>query len=113
MAYRFDDFQNFGKQRLESVSALYSSLAKNWQGIADESAEFSKKSFENGSALFEKLLSAKSFENTLQIQSEYAKTFFEGLVEYVTKTSDLYANLAKEAFKPVETAVTKVQAFKD
>jgi hypothetical protein len=113
MAYLFDDFQKFGKEHLESVTKSSSSLAKSWQTIAAESSEYSKKSIENGSAFFEKLLGAKSFESAIQIQSEYAKTFFEGLVGYVTKTGELYSNLAKEAFKPIETAITKVQAVKE
>lgn len=113
MAYRFDDFQKFGKEHLEAVTTLSSSLAKSWQTIAAESSEYSKKSFEDGSAYFEKLRGAKSFQDSLQLQSEYAKTFYEGLVGYVTKTGELYSNLAKEAFKPIETAITKVQAFKE
>src|ERR1700730_6322651 len=113
MAYRFDDFQQFGKEHLEVMTASSPSLAKCWQTIAAESSEYSKKSFENGSAFFEKLLGAKSFESAIQIQSEYAKTFFEGLVGNVTKTGELYSNFAKEAFKPIETAITKVQAAKE
>jgi hypothetical protein len=113
MAYRFDDFQKFGKEQLEAVTTSSASLVKSWQTIASESSEYSKKSFENGSAFFEKLRGAKSFENTLQIQSEYAKTFFDGLVGYVTKTSELYSNLAKEAFKPIDAAINKAQAFKE
>jgi phasin family protein len=113
MAYLFDDFQKFGKEHLMAVTKSTSSLAKSWQTITAESSEYSKKSFENSSAFLEKLLGAKSIESTIQIQSEYAKTFFEGLVGYVTKTGELYSNLAKEAFKPIETAITKVQAVKE
>ncbi|WGJ16299.1 phasin family protein [Methylocapsa sp. D3K7] len=113
MAYLFDGFQKFGKEHLEAVAKSTSSLANSWQTIAAESSDYSKKSIENGSAFFEKLLGAKSFESAIQIQSEYAKTFFEGLVGYVTKTGELYSNLAKEAFKPIETAITKVQAVKE
>jgi phasin family protein len=113
MAYLFDDFQKFGKEQLEVVTTSSSSLAKGWQTIAAESSEYSKKSFENGSAFLEKLLGAKSLENAIQIQSEYAKTFFEGLVGYATKTGELYSDLAKEAFKPIENAITKVQAAKE
>ena len=112
MAYQFEDFQKYGKEQLEVVTASSSSLAKGWQTIAAESSEYSKKSFENGSAFFEKLLGAKSFESAIQIQSDYAKTFFEELIGYVTKTSELYSDLAKEVFKPIETAITKVQAAK-
>src|SRR5208337_2685718 len=113
MAYQFDGFPKCGKEQLEAVTATSSSLAKGWQTIAAESSEYSKKSFENGSAFLEKLLGAKSLENAIQIQSEYAKTFLEELVGYVTKTGELYSDLAKEAFKPIETAITKVQAAKE
>jgi hypothetical protein len=110
MAYQFDGFPKFGKEQLEAVTATSSSLAKGWQTIAAQSSEYSKKSLENSSAFFEKLLGAKSFESGVQIQSEYAKTFFDGFFEYVKKTGELYSNLAKETFKPIETALTKVQA---
>jgi hypothetical protein len=113
MAYQFNGFPKFGKEQLEAVATSSSSLAKGWQTIAAESSEYSKKSFENGSAFVEKLLGAKSFESGLQIQSEYARTFFEGFSEYVKKTGELYSNLAKETFKPVEAAISKVQAFKE
>ncbi|MGP0008329.1 MAG: phasin family protein, partial [Methylocella sp.] len=91
MAYQFDGFPKFGKEQLEAVTATSSSLAKGWQTIAAESSEYSKKSFENSSAFFEKLLGAKSFESGVQIQSEYAKTFFDGFFEYVKKTGELYS----------------------
>jgi hypothetical protein len=106
---RFDDFQRFGKEHLDAVRKSSSSLARSWQTIAAESSDYAKKSFENGSAFFGKLLGAKSFEDALQIQSEYAKSSSEGLVDYVTKVCDLYSNLAKEGLKPVDTAISKVQ----
>ena len=109
MAYLFDGYQKFGKEHLETVTTSSSSVVKSWETIAAKSSEYSKKSIENGSAFFEKLLGAKSFESAIQIQSEYAKTFFEGLVGYVTKTGELYSHLAKEATKPIEIAITKVQ----
>jgi phasin family protein len=114
MAYRFDDFQKFGKEHLvEALATSSSSLAKSWQTIAAESSEYAKKSLENGSAFFEKLLGAKSFDDIFQIQSEFAKSSYDGLVGYVTNVGELYSNLAKEAFKPVETAISKVQGFKE
>src|ERR1700757_2908082 len=102
MAYRFDDFRQFGKEHIEVMTASSSSLAKCWQTIPAESSEDFKKS-----------LAAKSFGSAIHIQSEYPKTFFEGLVGYVTKTGELYSNFAKEAFKPIESAVTKVKAPKE
>jgi hypothetical protein len=114
MTYQFDNFfQKFGKEHLEAVTASSSSLAKSWQAIAAESSDYAKKSFENGSAFFEKMLTAKSFESILQIQSEYAKSRCDALLGYVTKVGELYSGLAKDAFKPVDTPTSKVQGFRE
>ena len=113
MAYLFDSFQKCGKEQFDAMTTSSSSLAKSWQTIAAESSEYSKKSLENGSAYFEKLRASKSFENILQIQSEYAKSFYDGIFDYVKKTGEIYSNLAKATCKPIETAITKVQAVKE
>jgi len=110
MTSNFDEFQKFGKEQLEAVSSVAASLAKGFQTIAAETTDYSKKSIESNSAYMEKLLGAKSLDNAIQIQSEYAKSTYEGFVAQATKISEIYTNLAKEAFKPVESAFAKVQA---
>ncbi len=110
MANNFEDFQKLGKEQLETVSTVAASLAKGLQTIATEATDYSKRSLETGSAYLEKLLGAKSLDNAIQIQSEYAKVAYEGFVAQTTKIGELYASLAKEAFKPVETAIAKVQS---
>jgi len=110
MATNFEDFQKFGKEQLEAVSTVAASLAKGLQTIAAETTDYSKRSLETGSAYLEKLLGAKSLDNAIGIQSEYAKVTYEGFVAQSTKIGELYASIAKEAFKPVETAIAKVQS---
>ncbi|QAY96874.1 Phasin [Methylovirgula ligni] len=110
MAANFEDFQKFGKEQLEAASAVASSLAKGLQTIASETTDYSKRSLETGSAYLEKLVGAKSLDTAIQIQSEYAKVAYEGFVAQSTKIGELYASLAKEAFKPVETVIAKVQS---
>lgn len=110
MSANFDEFQKFGKEQLEAASTVAASLAKGLQTIAAETTDYSKKSIESNSAYVEKLLGAKSLDNAIQIQSEYAKSAYEGFVAQATKLGELYANLAKEAFRPVESVFAKVQA---
>jgi hypothetical protein len=38
----------------------------------------------------------------VQIQSEYAKAAYAAFVAHATKMGELYSDLAKAAFKPVE-----------
>jgi hypothetical protein len=110
MISNLDECQKFGKEQLETASSVAASLSKGFQTIAAETADYSKKSIESNSAFVEKLLSAKSLDDAVQIQSEHAKSAYEGFVAQATKLGELYTILAKEAFKPMESALAKVQA---
>jgi phasin family protein len=110
MTSNLDQYQKFGKEQLETASSVAASLAKGLQTIAAETIDYSKKSIESNSAFVEELLSAKSLDDAIQIQSEHAKSAYEGFVAQATKLGELYAILAKEAFKPLESTLAKVQA---
>jgi hypothetical protein len=113
MAYNLDDSQSVSKAQLEAVTTLSSSFVKSLQAIGAETTDYSKKSFEDGAAFLEKLRGAKSFESAVQIQSEYAKAAYSAFIEQAKKIGEFYSNLSKEAFKPVETAIAKVQGGKE
>ncbi|KQZ16723.1 Phasin [Mesorhizobium sp. Root552] len=105
----YEDFSKYGKEFADSGLKSFASLSKGAQAIAVEATDYTKKSFEAGSAAVEKLLSAKSFEKVIEIQSDYAKQSYESFVAEVTKISDLYAELAKDAYKPFESVVAKAK----
>jgi phasin family protein len=90
----------------------FGTVSKGWQAIASEFADYSKKSFEDGSAALEKLFGAKSLEKAIEVQSEYAKTSYEGFVAEATKLGELYTDLAKESYKPFEGLLAKVSPAK-
>ncbi len=113
MAYEFEDMQKFGKEQYDAAAVATSSIAKVLQAIATETADYSKKSLESGSAFVEQLLGAKSYDTAIQIQSEYWKTSYAGFIAQATKMGELYGNLAKEALKPIETAFSKVSNSKN
>lgn len=113
MANNFEDFQKFSKEQIEAATTTSASLAKSLQTIASEAAEYSKKSLETNSVFVEKLLGAKTFESAIQIQSEYFKTSYAGLIAQATKIGELYASLAKDAFKPIEVAISKAKTSND
>ena len=105
----YEDFSKYGKEFADSGLKSFASLSKGAQAIAVEATDYTKKSFEAGSAAVEKLLSAKLFEKVIEIQSDYAKQSYESFVAEVTKISDLYAELAKDAYKPFESVVAKAK----
>jgi len=110
MFKNFEDVQKLSKEQLDAASALSAAMTKSVQQIAAEATDYSKKSVETASAAFEKLVGAKSIDVALQVQGDYAKSAYEAFVAQSTKMGELYAGLAKEMFKPVETAVAKATA---
>jgi hypothetical protein len=112
MMRNFDDMQKFGKDQLDSVMTQFGSVSKGYQAIATEFTDYSKKSFEQGSAALEKLLGAKTLEKAIEVQSDYFKTAYEAFVAEATKLGALYADLAKETYKPFEGMLAKVTPAK-
>ncbi len=103
MLKNFDEIQKLGKDNMDATMKSFGALSKGVQAIAVEVADYSKKSFEESSAAMEKLFGAKSLEKAIEIQSDYAKTAYEGFVTGATRIGELYADLTKEAYKPFES----------
>ncbi|MEW6437070.1 MAG: phasin family protein [Pseudomonadota bacterium] len=110
MYNNFEVFQQFGKERFEAASTFAASLAKGFQTIAAEVADYSKNSLETGSAHAEKVLGAKSLDTAVQIQSDYAKSTYEDFLAHTKKVGELYTQLLKEAFTPRDVGLVKVPA---
>lgn len=110
MVKNFEDLQQVGKENMEVTMKSAESMSKGAQAIAVEVADYSKKAFEDGSAMLEKLFGVKSLEKAIELQSEYAKTSYEGFVAKATKIGELYADLAKQSYKPFETLMAKAKA---
>jgi hypothetical protein len=109
MVKNFEDLQQVSKDNVEATMKSVGALSKGAQAIAVEVADYSKKSFEDGTAALEKLFGVKSFEKAIEVQTEFAKTSYEGLVAKATKIGELYADLAKESYKPFEGMFAKAK----
>ena len=85
-----DEFQKVGKESFEG-----------YQAIVAEVTNYSKKAFEDGTRAFEQLVSAKSVEHAVEVQSQYVKKTYEAHIAEMTKLSEMYVSLAQNAFKPL------------
>jgi len=97
-----DPMQKFGKESMDMAMKAFGVWTKNTQAIASEVADYSKKSFEDSAAAFQKLVGAKSLEKAMEVQTEYLQSSYEELVAETAKIGELYADLAREAYKPFE-----------
>jgi hypothetical protein len=109
MVKNFEDFQQVGKENMDSAMKCWGAVSKSTQAIAVEMADYSKKAFEEGTAALEKMFGVKSFDKAIEVQTEYAKTAYEGFVAEATKLGELYSDLAKETYKPFESIMAKAK----
>jgi hypothetical protein len=102
-----EEFQRAGKDGFEAAVSSFGEVNKGLQAIAAEVTAYSKKAFEDGTRAFEQLLSAKSFEQVIEVQSQYVRMAYEAYVAELTKLGEMYAGLTRNAYKPVEQAAAK------
>ena len=105
---KVEDIQQYGKEQFESAVASAATLQNGAQAIAVAVGDYTKKSFEDGNAFVTKLSGVQSLDKVLEVQTEYAKSAYESFVAESQKIGELYSDLAKQAFKPLEGFVAKM-----
>src|SRR3954470_14818145 len=107
MMFKVEDFQNYGKEHLETVVASATSVQSGLQAIATAYGDYTKKSFEDTKSFVEKLSGAKSLDKAIEAQTEFAKSAYETFVAESQKIAGLYTDLARQTYKPLEGLITK------
>jgi hypothetical protein len=102
-----DIIQKTSNATLDATNHSLERVTKATQAMVSEIADYSKRSFETGTKTMENLFGAKSLDKAIEVQSEYAKTAYEGYVTHARRLGELYINLANEAFKPYEGLLRK------
>jgi hypothetical protein len=83
----------------------FTDVAKSFEAIADEAADYSKKSVRDFVEHAESLSEAKSFEKALQLQTGYVMSAFQDLISEMMKVGGMYADLATIASQRTEERV--------
>lgn len=105
MIKSYEELQTLGKDGFEAYVAAASAVTKGFQTMAQEAAEFSRKSFEQSTAAVERAVASKSIDKAFEVQQGYAKDAYEAFVGQMSRMNELYVATAKEAFKPFEASL--------
>jgi phasin family protein len=105
--FSFEDANKKSKETLDTMLKSYAALTKAFQAIATETTDYSKKAFEDSVAHVEKISTVRSVEAAFELQTKYVKSAYEGYITEATKIGEMYADLAKDAYKPYDAPVAK------
>ena len=82
MMKNFEDVQKLGKDNMDASMKSLGAVSKSFQAIAVEAADYAKKAFEESTAAGEKLAAARSLDKVMEVQADYLKGAYEGLLFY-------------------------------
>ena len=92
-----EEYQRLTKDGFDAAARSFAEVNKGFQAIAAEVTDYSKKAFEDSTRAFEQLIGAKSIEQAIEIQSQYAKKAYDSYVAEMSKLGEMYVGLAKDA----------------
>ncbi len=104
MAQNMEDVTKMTQVGVDSALKMWSGWAKSWQAVGAEISDYTKRSIEDGSKTMEKLMTVRTIEQAVEIQSSYVKHSCEDYVTQMNRLGTMYADLAKDSAKPFEAA---------
>ena len=78
------------------------------QTIANAYVDYTRKSLQESGSFVEKLMGVRSFDNAIEVQTEFARQAFANFVAGSQKICELYGKLATQMVKPWEGLAAKV-----
>ena len=98
----FAEIQKIGQESMDRALKSFGVVTQGFQSIAVEVADYSKRSIEEGTSALERLLAARSFDKAVEVQADYARQAYAGLVDQLGKLGPIYAGIARDAYRPFE-----------
>ncbi|HEX8512370.1 MAG TPA: phasin family protein [Allosphingosinicella sp.] len=96
-----EEMTELSKGNVEAFVASTKVVAKGLETVGQEVAEYSRKSFEDASAALKSFTEVKSATDFFRLQSEFARSQFDGLVAEGSKLSETMIKLAGDVAEPL------------
>lgn len=100
------EMNTHSKKNLEAVVASMTAATKGAEALGARALAYSKKSMEDHVTVAKSLAGAKSVQEAIELQTNFAKSAFEAYVAEVTKMSETMAASMKETVAPLNERMT-------
>ncbi len=88
-----------GARRINATQV--ETAARALQGIGNEVAAYTKKSFEERVAAAQDIATAQTVAELIEKQTSFAQNVFEDWVQQATKVNEIYASAARDIAAPI------------
>lgn len=101
----FEQFAGAGRENFDAFVQASTIATKGYGAISQHWFEFSRSAMEKNAEAAKAMMGAKTAKDLVELQTDWAKTAFEGYVAETTKASELAFKTTTEAFAPIQARV--------
>jgi phasin family protein len=101
-----NDANSLSKRNLEAVVESVTAATKGAETLGSQAIAYSKKSWEDGVAAAQSLGSAKSVQEVVELQSNWAKSAVETYLAEMNRMAETVSASMKDSLKPLNERVT-------
>lgn len=99
----FDEVNRFNRENVEAVMQVASAVARCYEELGAEWANYAKASMEEGVAASKALMGCTSVQEAIDVQTGYARTAFDHYLSESARLSEISLKIANQAFEPLNT----------
>ena len=98
-----EEMTDLAKGNIEAVVASSKVAARGVETLSQEAADYGRRSFEQASNAFKSFAEVKSPTEFFKLQSDFARSAFDGVVAETSKMSEAMIKLAGEVAEPISS----------
>ena len=106
-AKSFDEVVAFNKGNVDAAVAAGKAATTAWQTIGKQIAEFNQAAIETSLANAKALMSCKTVQEAVELQTEQARTGFDSALAQSTKLGEIAVKATNDAFAPINKRVSE------
>jgi phasin family protein len=98
-----EELAELGRGNVEAIVASSKVAAKGVEGLSQDAANYSRKSFEDASVAFKSFADVKSATDLFKLQGDFARSAFDAAVAESARVSETVLKLAGEVAEPINS----------
>ena len=102
----YEEAANLGKETMDAYVVSSTVVAQGFEALGKEVISFTQAAVEANMAAAQALVAAKSFQEVIELQTEYSRSSIDSVVAESAKLTDISIALAHDALEPLQTRVT-------
>jgi|SRR5690348_6565733 len=97
----YDELADLGRENFAAVLRANAAFTEGMEAIGKEVVAYARNSLETAAEAATALLAAKTLDDVVQLNSDFAKASFDRMIAGSTKLSEMGVKVASEALAPI------------